>query len=307
MSVQRIFERLAELYAIGGGPGANRPHPSARRTRRTSWRRAGFARPASRSRSTLTATCSAVPGRPRRRLGRLASRHRSAGREVRRRAGRRRRDRGGRAGRLRLGRRVPRRGGRLHRQPRAVPLRGSAVGVPRAPHRAGADARAGRRPARRRHRHRRLRARRALVRWPCRSCGNDADARPRGRTRPCRDGDPQHPGRRPARSEGAVATVGELDVEPGGRQCDSRSVSGSRSTSVRLTASDWMPLVAASRPRARAACRAGGDERALPRRSPRRDRRSRPAESSSYRRAPVTTRASSPQPASTPGCSSSAA
>jgi acetylornithine deacetylase/succinyl-diaminopimelate desuccinylase-like protein len=28
VSVQRTFERLAELYAIGGGPGANRPHPS---------------------------------------------------------------------------------------------------------------------------------------------------------------------------------------------------------------------------------------------------------------------------------------
>ncbi len=27
MSVQRTFERLEELYAIGGGPGANRPHP----------------------------------------------------------------------------------------------------------------------------------------------------------------------------------------------------------------------------------------------------------------------------------------
>ncbi len=25
----RVFERLDELYAIGGGPGANRPHPSA--------------------------------------------------------------------------------------------------------------------------------------------------------------------------------------------------------------------------------------------------------------------------------------
>src|SRR5207344_1793739 len=25
----RLFERLEELYAIGGGPGANRPHPSA--------------------------------------------------------------------------------------------------------------------------------------------------------------------------------------------------------------------------------------------------------------------------------------
>ena len=25
----RIFERLDQLYAIGGGPGANRPHPSA--------------------------------------------------------------------------------------------------------------------------------------------------------------------------------------------------------------------------------------------------------------------------------------
>ena len=25
----RSFERLEELYAIGGGPGANRPHPSA--------------------------------------------------------------------------------------------------------------------------------------------------------------------------------------------------------------------------------------------------------------------------------------
>ena len=24
----RILERLDELYAIGGGPGANRPHPS---------------------------------------------------------------------------------------------------------------------------------------------------------------------------------------------------------------------------------------------------------------------------------------
>ena len=24
----RVFERLDELYAIGGGPGANRPHPS---------------------------------------------------------------------------------------------------------------------------------------------------------------------------------------------------------------------------------------------------------------------------------------
>jgi acetylornithine deacetylase/succinyl-diaminopimelate desuccinylase-like protein len=28
MSVERIFERLEELYAIGGGTGANRPHPS---------------------------------------------------------------------------------------------------------------------------------------------------------------------------------------------------------------------------------------------------------------------------------------
>jgi acetylornithine deacetylase/succinyl-diaminopimelate desuccinylase-like protein len=27
--VSRIFERLEQLYAIGGGPGANRPHPSA--------------------------------------------------------------------------------------------------------------------------------------------------------------------------------------------------------------------------------------------------------------------------------------
>ena len=28
MSVQRTFERLRQLYEIGGGPGANRPHPS---------------------------------------------------------------------------------------------------------------------------------------------------------------------------------------------------------------------------------------------------------------------------------------
>jgi allantoate deiminase len=27
--MSRVFERLEELYAIGGGPGANRPHPSA--------------------------------------------------------------------------------------------------------------------------------------------------------------------------------------------------------------------------------------------------------------------------------------
>jgi acetylornithine deacetylase/succinyl-diaminopimelate desuccinylase-like protein len=28
MSVERLFERLDRLYALGGGPGANRPHPS---------------------------------------------------------------------------------------------------------------------------------------------------------------------------------------------------------------------------------------------------------------------------------------
>ena len=54
----RVFERLDELYAIGGGPGANRPHPRRPRTRRIGSRPAGSRRLGSRSRSTATATSS---------------------------------------------------------------------------------------------------------------------------------------------------------------------------------------------------------------------------------------------------------
>ena len=45
----RVLERLDALYAIGGGPGANRPHGVLRRTRRTRSRLGGCARPGSRS------------------------------------------------------------------------------------------------------------------------------------------------------------------------------------------------------------------------------------------------------------------
>ena len=77
----------------------------------------------------------------------------------------------------------PWRGGRLRREPRARRARRSVARcVPRAARRTGSGARERGCTARRRHRHRRLRAGRARVRRPGRACGNHADERP-ARTR----------------------------------------------------------------------------------------------------------------------------
>ena len=116
----RVMERLEWLYAIGEGPGANRigysPEEDAAHDLARMWmEEAGLEVTSIRPGICSGPTRKGLP----RGLDGLASRHRPRGREVRRRARRRRRDRGGRAHRPRLGRRLPRRGARLRREPGA--------------------------------------------------------------------------------------------------------------------------------------------------------------------------------------------
>ena len=138
----RIHRRLDELYAIGGGPGANRPHPSpaedeAHRLAATWLEEAGLEVEVDRNGNLLGRS-----GARRGRLGGVAPRLGAAWRALRRRARRGRRDRGRRAGRRGLGGRVPRRGGRLRGVAGAVRVRWRAAeGVPRAARRAGPEAR----------------------------------------------------------------------------------------------------------------------------------------------------------------------
>ena len=238
----RILERLDELYAIGGGPGANRPHrtPAEDEAHQLA---ADVARerPGSTSRSTASGNLFGhAAGRHRTSWVGLASRHRAAGRPLRRRARRRRRDRGRRArGR---GSVVVFRGEEVGCiGSRALVAAGAAASacVPRAARRAGPGARERRGSARRRDRHRRLRARRARVRRTSRPRGDHADdgrattrSSPR-RRRSCAIRDAA------LAIEGAVATVGQVDVEPGGANVIPSRVRMSRSTRGHPTPSGW--------------------------------------------------------------------
>ena len=199
------LQRLDALYAIGGGPGANRIGYTSGGGRGARARApAGCARRGSRWTSTRTGTWSAVcaatsPELPEVWTGSHLDSVPQGGRydgalgvvagiEALERLGRQRRtlavvafrdEERGCAGSRAL-------------------LRGrhAARCVPRAPPRAGAPARPRRGAARRRHRDRRLQARREDVRRPRRSRGHDADGGARGRARRGGRRDPPDPRRR---------------------------------------------------------------------------------------------------------------
>ena len=145
----RLLERLEQLYAIGGGPGANRIgyHRGGRGARP----RARLAR-GGRSRGRASTTAGNLLGHSRRRPGDRRSGPGShldtvpQGRAVRRRPRRRRRDRGGRARRAAGRSSFPRRGARLRRpRLRSRARSGRSRRLPRGAHRAGpAAGRAGR-------------------------------------------------------------------------------------------------------------------------------------------------------------------
>ena len=148
-----------------------------------------------------------------RRLDRLAPRLGARRRQVRRRARRRRGDRGGRARRQRRRRRLPGRGARVRRQHGL--RRAIATGVlPRGPRRAGPGAGTCGRAARPRSGDRRHRPRRAYFRRAGGPRRHRADGGPPRRARRRRR---VHPPRRarPDGVDGAVGTVGQVDVEPG--------------------------------------------------------------------------------------------
>ncbi len=161
----RILRRLDELYAIGGGPGANRVSCSreedeAHELARGWLEEAGLEVEVDEAREPFR-PCPGAWHRDMADLDRVASGHRPPGREVRRGARRRRCDRGGRARGVRHRRRLPRGGGRMHRQQgadrarRAVP-----ASLRRGARRAGIAAGRRRRSARGGHRDCRLRPRR---------------------------------------------------------------------------------------------------------------------------------------------------
>ena len=154
-----------------------------------------------------------IPGRRARGLDGLAPRHRSRRGPFRRDARRRRGAGGGRAPRDAGARRrrLPRRGARLCRQPWLPAPRC----LRRAAHRAGADAAASRRAARRRHRDRRLRPRPAHVRRHAGARGHDPmDVRDDALVAAA---EYVLHARDAARGiDGAVATIGQVTVEPGG-------------------------------------------------------------------------------------------
>ena len=300
----RVLERLDELYAIGGGPGANRPHLSAAEDEAhrlaASWLRGGRARGRGRSARQPLRACPGWAGSAVTSVVGLASRHRSAGRSLRRRARRRRRDRGRRACRCRLRRRLSRRGGRLHRKPgarrRGWPL---AEGVSRAPRRAGPGAR------RREMRRSASSPGSSATRAESSSSRDAPDTRARRRWRVATT----RSSRRPARSS-ASAMRRSASRAPSRRSGSSTSSRAARTSSrhacrmsldVRAPDVERLDALIAEigfepgyrvEPAQFAGTAAAGASRC--------DRGAWACRSSSSRRAPVTTRASSPRRASTP-------
>ena len=210
----RVLERLDELYAIGGGPGANRPHPGAGEDEAhelaAEWmRQAGLDVEVDPSGNLLGTprsgrTCgSARISTPCLRAGASTGARGHRG------------PRGRRANRARYGRLFPRRGGRLRREPCAVrgsgPLPSAFVEL----HVEQVRCCERRRSARRRLEHRRLRPRRACVRRRGRACGDHADGRSAGRARGCGGGNPADQGRgTPDRGCGGDGR--SISVEPAG-------------------------------------------------------------------------------------------
>ena len=217
----RIDDRLERLYAIGGGEGANRPGFSEAEDEAIELAASWMAE-AGLDVSTVTARQRHRAARRRgaeaaRGLDGLASRLGARGREVRRRARRRGGPRGGRAPRPPAAdarrRRLPRRGDRLPRQPRVRLLRAAAAGrVRRGAHRAGPAARRRGRRARRGQRHRRLLAPHGVT---FEGVAGHAGTTPMAARDDALVKAAQFVLRARDAAGDAVATVGQLEVEPG--------------------------------------------------------------------------------------------
>ena len=222
----RVLERLDRLYAIGGGPGANRLGGTPRGGRGARARRRLDARGRARGRGRrgrepLRAAARRRPELPEVWTGSHLDSVPNGGRfdgalGV---VGGARGGRAARAARADAGRgRVPGRGG-LQRpgcrgSRRCAGGSTGAGGLRRAAHRAGAAARAGRRAARRRDRRSRPRREARSSSRAARARGTTPMAAARRRAR--RRGGARAPAPRRGRDvDGAVATVGRLEVEPG--------------------------------------------------------------------------------------------
>ena len=301
MSVQRTFERLAELYAIGGGPGANRPHPSAEENAAheltAGWlREAGLAVDVDAHGNLLGRSGSRDDVRVGSHLDTVPHGGKFDG------AGRRCRDRGGRAGGCGAvvafrGEEVGCIGSRALCRYEEVPSAFLELHIEQGPtlERAGVP----------------LGIVNGIVGMRAASSGSMVvrvmlerpRCRPRGRTRPGRDGDPQHQGRRPrgggrsGHRRRAGCRAGAGNVIPGRVRL---------SVDVRAPDSERLDAVLARvglEPGHRAEPVA---MRALPCRSQRRDRGPQP----SSRRATVGRRSRRGHPRRSrrrPGCCSSAA
>ena len=216
-SARAISARLDELYVIGGGPGANRPHGSRPRTRRTArGRMAGRGGARGRGRPRRQPASAARASAPTSGSARISTRFPAAGAST------------ARSGSSPAIEAVERVGAGS-----VVVFRGEEVGcigsralvasgdqlagvLPRAPRRAGSGAGDGGRAARGRDRDRRVRARRARPRRAGGSCGDDADGRPRGRARRRRGGDPARARRGARRSRERWRRSGRSTSSPGG-------------------------------------------------------------------------------------------